>query len=181
MYGYVRTQFDCAGVSIGVGIGVSIFLGISVGIGVSIGVGIGIGISVSIGVSKVVGIGIGVSISVSIGISICVSISVGECIGVGIGIGVGEGVGIGIDVGTIVCVLPETILADTRVTVDGVHTLSPMLTLVLQTVIVVLLTVLPHIAWQTLTPTTHTHCMYWTCYSPCIEHHLVSELQYSTL
>lgn len=171
MYGYVRTQFDCAGVSIGVGIGVSIFLGISVGIGVSIGVGISVGISVSIGVSKVVGIGVGVSISVSIGISICVSISVGVCIGVGIGIGVG----------TIVCVLPETILADTRVTVDGVHTLSPMLTLVLQTVIVVLLTVLPHIAWQTLTPTTHTHCMYWTCYSPCIEHHLVSELQYSTL
>lgn len=171
MYGYVRTQFDCAGVSIGVGIGVSIFLGISVGIGVSIGVGISVGISVSIGVSKVVGIGVGVSISVSIGISICVSISVGVCIGVGIGIGVG----------TIVCVLPETILADTRVTVDGVHTLSPMLTLVLQTVIVVLLTVLPHVAWQTLTPTTHTHCMYWTCYSPCIEHHLVSELQYSTL
>lgn len=59
-------------------------------------------------------------------------------------------------------VLPETILADTCVTVDGVHTLCPMLTLVLQTVIVILLAVLPHIAWQTLTPTTHTHTLHCT-------------------
>lgn len=62
-------------------------------------------------------------------------------------------------------VSPETILADTCVTIDGIHTFSPMLALIFQTVIVVLLTVLPHIAWQTLTPTTH---------NPCIAHHLVS-------
>lgn len=78
-------------------------------------------------------------------------------------------------------VLLEPILADTCVTVDGIHTLSPMLTLVLQTVIVVLLTVLPHITWQTLAPTAHTHGMYWTSYNPCIAHHVVSEFLYLTL
>ena len=41
---------------------------------------------------------------------------------------------------------PEALLADTGVAIYGVHTFCGVLALVLQTVIVVLLTVLPHIA-----------------------------------
>lgn len=41
---------------------------------------------------------------------------------------------------------PETLLADAGIAVDGVHALRSMLTLILQTIIVVLLTVLAHVA-----------------------------------
>lgn len=47
---------------------------------------------------------------------------------------------------------PEALLADAGVAVDGVHALRPVLALVLQTVVVVLLTVLAHVARQTLAP-----------------------------
>jgi len=62
--------------------------------------------------------------------------------------------------------LPEALLADAGVAVDGVHTLCGVLALVLQTVIVVLLTVLPHVAWQALTPAAHpTHTIKGPLYS----------------
>lgn len=41
---------------------------------------------------------------------------------------------------------PETFLTDAGVAVDGVHTLGSVLTLILQTVIVILLTLLAHVA-----------------------------------
>lgn len=49
-------------------------------------------------------------------------------------------------------VSPEPLLAHTRVSVDGVITLCSMLAFVLQTVVVILLTVLANITRQTFTP-----------------------------
>jgi len=49
-------------------------------------------------------------------------------------------------------VSPEPLPTHTCVSVDGVDTLCPMLAFVLQTVIVILLTLLANITWQTFAP-----------------------------
>ena len=57
-----------------------------------------------------------------------------------------------------VCVYPPVSLRTyTGVAVDGVDTLSTILTLVLGTVIKVLVTVVSSVAWSTLTPVDNTH------------------------
>lgn len=49
-------------------------------------------------------------------------------------------------------VSPEPLPTHTCVSIDGVDTLCPMLAFVLQTVVVILLTLLANITWQTFTP-----------------------------
>lgn len=47
---------------------------------------------------------------------------------------------------------PETLFADTGIPIDSVHALCTVLTLIFQTVIIVLLALLAHVARQTLAP-----------------------------
>lgn len=60
---------------------------------------------------------------------------------------------------------PETLFADAGIAVDSVHTLGSVLTLILQTVIIVLLAVLAHIARQALAP--RVTWKYGWCYCVC--------------